>query len=1082
MRKILLLLLLSLTLITLVSAAEWDNVILEKEITKDTILKIGEKDVIYNKLWETYKPIVIENQFTLGKVLAEGAIISHTSACSSDCLSEFVITTYEESALIQDIKFYKINKETKTEGIIKGYKLKYYGDVKEYSIVCVNSGLANLKNNSYIPQKCSEVESGVSKGWIEYKVGDILPAGDYKIQLSGIKNPSESIDWVIKTQGKTLDSWAVWGNITTGDTAQVTLTAPADTSTQYSSLVALNATFNISAASTNLKNVTLYDNSSGTWDAKNSSTYFLGGLDQSFGTGADDYFTLNNNAYLRGQSFTAGANGALVTVSFKVFRAGLPKSNSVRLYLANQSTYYPIGSAVATSEVKDLSTITTSSTGEWVNWTFSTPYTLVNGTIYAVVIGGTYNTTDKLFLIQDRSSPSYTRGYSEYSDDGGTNWGTLGHSGNWDSYFETYIGGEAINTTKSFTNTYSVGQTVKWNYYACDSSNSCGFAPSNYTFIIDSTPPTISISSPSSLVDYLYENYNQTLTFTATDTNLDDCWYDYNGTNKTIACSTGVAKTDYYNQSIGKYDIRVWANDTAGNKASTLLSYSAKVIENSRTSDASTFDTATANYGVNVTANSSLTGINLFYNGTNYALTNQGSGIWNISRQLPTSSVGTQSFQYKFQYGTETITSYNSTQTVTATVLAECDGTYTIPFLNLTFKDENTLTAINATIPTSSFVYYLGNGTVNKTLSYSNNSLNYNYSFCGTSGALPLIVYPVIQYKQGTAYPQRIWTPSAQSYSSSLTNQTLYLLSSSDGLYVTFQVIDNSDATISGVDVNVSRIVDGSTVLVSSGTTDSGGLVTFWLNPDFQHTLTFTKSGYTTYTTSLFPTQSSYTVTLGAGSVAPPGELTGVSYGMIPTDNFLDYYSIQNFSFVISSDYFSLDEFGYDLNWSNGTLIDTQSSVDSSGGTLNSLNINVSNASSIIMSPYYIIDGVTSSINPRYWYLQSSEGREFSIYQWFGDFTTYTSTGTSVLGFNDFGKLLLTALVLVLIVGGLSQRYGLQSEAAITGILFSVIFFLEYSLEWIPQIATPLGTLPKGTLTIISGIILLATIIAGERR
>ena len=41
------------------------------------------------------------------------------------------------------------------------------------------------------------------------------------------------------------------------------------------------------------------------------------------------------------------------------------------------------------------------------------------------------------------------------------------------------------------------------------------------------------------------------------------------------------------------------------------------------------------------------------------------------------------------------------------------------------------------------------------------------------------------------------------------------------------------------------------------------GAITMWLNPDFIHEFTFTKSPYTTLTRSFAPTQSSYTITMG---------------------------------------------------------------------------------------------------------------------------------------------------------------------------------------------------------------------------
>src|SRR5690606_34251686 len=88
--------------------------------------------------------------------------------------------------------------------------------------------------------------------------------------------------------------------------------------------------------------------------------------------------------------------------------------------------------------------------------------------------------------------------------------------------------------TTTFTNTYSSGSNIKWNTQFCDSDGDCGFAVSNYTFSIDSGAPSVVLNYPTTLIDYGKMNGTLQLNFTATDTNLDKVWYNYNGTNVTI--------------------------------------------------------------------------------------------------------------------------------------------------------------------------------------------------------------------------------------------------------------------------------------------------------------------------------------------------------------------------------------------------------------------------------------------------------------------------------------------------------------------------------------------------------------------
>src|SRR6185503_1535405 len=122
---------------------------------------------------------------------------------------------------------------------------------------------------------------------------------------------------------------------------------------------------------------------------------------------------------------------------------------------------------------------------------------------------------------------------------------------------------------------------------------------------------------------------------------------------------------------------------------------------------------------------------------------------------------------------------------------------------------------------------------------------------------------------------------------------------------------------------------DGS--LIGSGTTDSAGLVTFFLNPDIQQTIGFSETGYTTFITSIFPTQTSYTITLGAATTTVSDYTQGVSQRITPFDDFLDQQTKYNFSYYVSSSYWTLDSFSFSLYYGNGTLIGSNTSTANGG-------------------------------------------------------------------------------------------------------------------------------------------------------
>jgi len=65
-------------------------------------------------------------------------------------------------------------------------------------------------------------------------------------------------------------------------------------------------------------------------------------------------------------------------------------------------------------------------------------------------------------------------------------------------------------------------------------------------------------------------------------------------------------------------------------------------------------------------------------------------------------------------------------------------------------------------LPTSTFNYWLGDGSVNKTLTFINNTANPSYPFCSIPLDKSLNVDMVVQYKNTTSYPQRTYDPPVQ--------------------------------------------------------------------------------------------------------------------------------------------------------------------------------------------------------------------------------------------------------------------------------------------------------------------------------
>ncbi|GAG95107.1 unnamed protein product, partial [marine sediment metagenome] len=128
------------------------------------------------------------------------------------------------------------------------------------------------------------------------------------------------------------------------------------------------------------------------------------------------------------------------------------------------------------------------------------------------------------------------------------------------------------------------------------------------------------------------------------------------------------------------------------------------------------------------------------------------------------------------------------------------------------------------------------------------------------------------------------------------TNKTLLLTSFIDGISMTFQVINAAQQPLENVDVTVVRNGD----LIEAGTTDASGAITFFLNPDFTYTFTFTRSGFITFVTSLRPT-TDRTITMATAEVVSESISTDTIYTITPSKNLLDNETFYNFSFKVES-------------------------------------------------------------------------------------------------------------------------------------------------------------------------------------
>ena len=136
----------------------------------------------------------------------------------------------------------------------------------------------------------------------------------------------------------------------------------------------------------------------------------------------------------RAQTFTTVLSFTITSVKLLVLREGSPGTVTVSIQGVDGSNK-PDGSDVA-SITDDPSAYTTSSSGEWIEYTFASPYLLSATTRYAIVVRAAGGSSENdIKWRADSSSPAYTNGEILTSTDSGNSWTAISSI---DALFETW--------------------------------------------------------------------------------------------------------------------------------------------------------------------------------------------------------------------------------------------------------------------------------------------------------------------------------------------------------------------------------------------------------------------------------------------------------------------------------------------------------------------------------------------------------------------------------------------------------------------------------------------------------------------
>ncbi len=270
-----------------------------------------------------------------------------------------------------------------------------------------------------------------------------------------------------------------------------------------------------------------------------------------------------------------------------------------------------------------------------------------------------------------------------------------------DTYIETNTSG-INNSNYTFTQVLADGDYT-WNYEGCDNESQCTNGTAR-SFSIDTNYPTLIVLYPNETITFHQLNTNLQLNWSANDTHIDFCWYNWNGTNVTVTCSdntTNILINDGTNKNLTFY-----VNDTFGQVNSSFVSWNYRLFKNSETYDSEIFEGLSSVFSINLLTNGSdITAANLSYNNTNYlgTLSDHGSNNFTLTKTIIAPTVEAninKTFYWNITQGSLNYNLTGKNQTIVNLVIDNCSAN-TIVLYNFTIRNEENLTNLSSATTTA---------------------------------------------------------------------------------------------------------------------------------------------------------------------------------------------------------------------------------------------------------------------------------------------------------------------------------------------------------------------------------------------
>ncbi len=564
------------------------------------------------------------------------------------------------------------------------------------------------------------------------------------------------------------------------------------------------------------------------------------------------------------------------------------------------------------------------------------------------------------------------------------------------------------NVTNAFETTSGVmaeGGNNIW-VYAEDDTNPSVVDDSRVFFLLDLSPPTITIEDPTG---FYTENVSIPLNYNVTDkySLIDDCWYSIDNavTNTTIASCANATISPV---TAGTHNLILYTNDTVGHENSSKASFYYYPYNEFHANDSVT-DAIITDFSIEILETSQTF---LTANGTIHIPLNV-TGYGSRTFRFVSPAFNTTDISFTLDNTSRlNATAFMYPSSLSVSVYDETDAGVDA-WTNLTFN----ITVINTTQSTT----------------WYDQSVFFEYTNSTPTGEVTIDI-------SADGYRPRRYYETV--YANNVNSFLAFLLKDADAAYVRFHIRTVTESPIESALVIAQRFLNSSWQDVGQQYSDVGGTAAIYLNPFSTYRINVTRTGYESVEIELVPSSTDYRIylNLAGGLDIFDSAASNITMTFTPTDISLNITTHEFVCDVNSLDD-SLDYVGFNITHYNGTVFFYNSTTTSSGVRLNtSINLTAENGTNLTAICFFKKTG----------FFQVNTTRRYIIYNETAGYLGDLMDSITDAGFSEAGLGLISIVITMLVSGYVGQFTRSGISGAVVGMIVLAVFTFYFGwFDWL---------------------------------